>query len=48
MEYIESNPFNESISEYNRYKIINLLSVFTNNNYMEYVMRYGLWKLVIY
>ena len=32
MEYIESKPFDESISEYNRYKIINLLSVFTNNN----------------
>lgn len=32
MEYIDSKPFDESITEYNRYKIINLLSVFTNNN----------------
>ena len=52
MEYIESKPFDESISEYNRYKIINLLSVFTNNNCLHGIchgdMHRGNWGYIDY
>jgi len=51
MDYIESEEFNiDKISEYNCYKILTLLSIFTNNNCLYNIshgdLHKGNWKVI--